>query len=74
MADREVKRGGRRSKKNKKEETDMAAIISRLRAQLMGEEVREAVTGPVKETLTAGKALVNLGQRLSSWVSSLIKS
>ena len=77
MADNAVKRGKKRSSKSKKkkmEEADAAAVVARLRARLLGEEVKEVVTAPVKETLTAGKAMLQLGQRLSSWVSSLVKS
>ena len=76
VADKEVKQKRRKkSKKGKKmEETDVAVVVSQLRARLLGEEVKVAVTAPVKETLSAGKALLNVGQRFSSWVSSLIKS
>ena len=78
VADKEVKQGKRRSrgKKSKKGEEagDVATMVSQLRTHLLGEEVKVAVTAPVKETVSAGKALINMGQRFSSWVSSLIKS
>ena len=70
-----MKRGRRfsRGKKAKLDE-DMASSISKLRAQLQGEEVKQVIVGPVKETVSAGKALINMGQRFSSWVVSLVKS
>ena len=52
----------------------MTVAISQLRARLLGEEVKMAVVTPVKETVSAGKALLNMGQRLSSWVASLASS
>ena len=75
VADKEVKLGKRRSRgKKSKKQREEADVVSQLRARLLGEEVKVAVTAPVKETLSAGKALLNMGQRFSSWVSSLIKS
>ena len=75
VADKEVKQGRRRSrgKKSKKGEEagDVATMVSQLRTHLLGEEVKVAVTAPVKET---GRALLNMGQRFSSWISSLVKS
>lgn len=66
----------RRWKKDKKEKmnADMALTMSQLRTHLLGGEVKEAVMTPVKETVSAGKALVGMGQRFSSWVVSLVKS
>ena len=43
-----------------------------LRAKLVGEDWMEAITKPVKETISSGKALAGLGQRLGSWVGRLI--
>ena len=75
MADKEVKLGKRRSKgKKSKKGVEAVDVVSQLRAHLLGEEVKVAITAPVKETLTAGKALLNMGQRFSSWVASLVKS
>ncbi len=54
------------SKKDSQVERDIAA----LRLTLVGEEVREAVTQPMKETVTAGKSLFDLGQRLVGWMVS----
>ena len=67
-------RGLKGKKKKSEADRDMAAAISRLRAHLLGEEVKEAVVAPVKETVSAGKALINMGQRFSSWIVSLVKS
>ena len=43
-----------------------------LRATLSEEELRERVTQPMKETLSAGKAILDAGQRLSGWIGSLV--
>ena len=79
LADKEVgqqrtHRTRRKNKKLPKLDPDVAVAISQLRSHLLGEEVREAVVRPVKETVSAGKALINMGQRFSSWVTSLVKS
>lgn len=78
VADEEVKQKRKsksKSKKNKSgQETDKVAVVSQLRACLLGEEVKIAVTAPMKETVSAGKSLINMGQRFSSWVTSIIKS
>jgi hypothetical protein len=78
LADKEVDQTTRRSRKKKKKQpkldADMTVAISQLRARLLGEEVKMAVVAPVKETVSAGKALLNMGQRLSTWVTSLVKS
>jgi len=74
LADKEVSQGKRKSKrKNKKNklDEDVTTAIAQLRSQLLGEEIREVVTAPVKETMSAGKALL---ERLTSWVTSFIKS
>ncbi len=44
----------------------------RVRSELAGEEVKMAVTQPVKETVSAGKAVIGLGARLGRWFSSLV--
>ncbi len=46
--------------------------IERVRSELAGEEVKMAVTQPMKETVTAGKAVIGLGARLGRWFSSLV--
>ncbi len=46
--------------------------IERVRSELAGEEVKMAVTQPVKETVSAGKAVIGLGARLGRWFSSLV--
>ena len=64
-------------KKSKKGQTIIDPVkmeIDRLRSELTGEEIKIAVTQPVKETVSAGKSLLGLGQRFGSWLGSLIKS
>ena len=48
--------------------------VDKLRSELTGEEIKVAVTQPVKETISAGKSLLGLGQKFGSWLGSLIKS
>lgn len=79
LADKEVqwqrsRKSARKNKKLPKLDADVVMAISQLRSRLLGEEVKEAVVKPVKETMSAGKALVNMGQRFSTWISSLVKS
>ena len=80
LADKEVKqtssRGRWKGKKGKKGKVDgdMTLTLAQLRAHLLGEEMKEIVMAPVKETVSAGKALIGMGQRFSSWVASLVKS
>ena len=45
----------------------MQTKISKLRSELTGEEIKQVVTQPIKETVTAGKSLLGLGQRIGSW-------
>ena len=69
--------GKHRTKKRGKKaklDRDTATAIAQLRSWLRGEEVKDVVTKPVKETLSAGKALLGMGQRFSSWVTSIVKS
>ena len=63
-------------KKQKKgdESEGVSWDLALLRAALLGEELRERVTQPVKETLSAGEILLGAGQRLSRWISSFVKS
>lgn len=64
-------------KKPKKGQTVIDPVkveIDRLRSELTGEEIKMAVAQPVKETISAGKSLLGLGQRFGSWLGSLIKS
>ena len=77
IADKKVSLGKHRTNKggNKaKLYRDTVTAIAQLRSSLRGEEVKEVVTRPVKETLSAGKALLGIGERFSSWVTSIIKS
>lgn len=68
------RRSARKNKKLPKLDADVAIAIPQLRSRLLGEEVKEAAVKPVKETMSAGKALLNMGQRFSTWISSLVKS
>ena len=77
LANMDVSQGKRKSKrKNKKNklDEDVATAIAQLRSRLLGEEIKEVVTAPVKETMSVGKSLLGMGQRLTSWVTSFIKS
>ena len=71
IADSSVK--FKKQKKGDKSE-GVSQDLAQLRAALSGEELRERVTQPVKETLSAGKSLLDAGQRFSRWISGLIKS
>ena len=62
------------SKKGQTIEDSVRMEIDKLRSELTGEEIKVAVTQPVKETVSAGKSLLGLGQRFGSWLGSLIKS
>ena len=52
----------------------MSQEVALLRSDLVGEELKEKVTQPVKETLSAGKAFLDAGQRISGWIGSLVKA
>ena len=74
IADPGFKIKGKSKKKQNPEETGVKGGISMLRRELMGEEVKEVVVTPVKETVTAGKALLGLGQRLTHWIGGLVRA
>ena len=77
IADKEVPLGKHRSKKRGKRaklDKDPVTAIAQLRSWLRGEEAKEVVTKPVKETLSAGKSMLSMGQKFSSWVASIVKS
>ena len=48
--------------------------VQKVRAKLNEKQVCEEITGPVKETLTAGKQLLSAGHGLLKWMGQLIKS
>ena len=48
--------------------------IGRVRSELASEELKVAITQPVKESVTAGKAVIGLGARVGRWFSSLMKA
>lgn len=60
--------------KGKKKGRSHQKGMAELRASLMGEQLTEMVTQPVKETMSAGKALIGLGQRFTGWLGSLVKA
>ena len=64
----------KKSKKGQTVKDPVKVEIDKLRSELTGEEIKMAVTQPVKETISAGKSLLGLGQRFGSWLGSLIKS
>ena len=55
-------------------EDPVKAGIAQLHSELTREEYKSAVSQPIKETITAGKSLLNLGQRFSNWLGLLVKS
>ena len=55
-------------------EDPVKARIAQLHSELTKEEYKFAVSQPIKETITAGKSLLNLGQRFSNWLGSLVKN
>ena len=69
-----MKQSKKKSKKGQTLEDPEKTKIAKLRSELTGEEVKMVVTQPVKETISAGKSLLGLGQRFGSWLGSLIKS
>ena len=58
----------------KYEATEPEVGLQELRQLLTREELSEAVTKPLKETMSAGKSLLSLGQRFSNWMGKLIKA
>ena len=64
----------KKPKKGQTVEDPVRMEIDKLRSELTSEEIKVAVTQPVKETISAGKSLLGLGQRFGSWLGSLIKS
>ena len=70
----EAKLSKKKPKKGQTVKDPVKVEIDKLRSELTGEEIKVAVTQPVKETISAGKSLLGLGQRFGSWLGSLIKS
>ena len=70
----EAKLSKKKPKKGQTIEDPVRMVIDKLHSELTGEEIKVAVTQPVKETVSAGKSLLGLGQRFGSWLGSLIKS
>ena len=65
--------GSKKAKKSKRKgkEGGVKEGVATLRSELLGEERRTVVVQPVKETITAGKALLGLGHRLGGWLATL---
>jgi hypothetical protein len=70
----EAKQSKKKPKKGQTVKDPVKTEIDKLRSELTGEEIKVAVTQPVKETISAGKSLLGLGQRFGSWLGSIIKS
>ena len=62
--------GSTKAKKSKRK-GGVKEGVATLRSELLGEERRTVVVQPVKETITAGKALLGLGHRLGGWLATL---
>ena len=69
-----AKQSKKKPKKGETPEDPVKTNIAKLRSELTGEELKMVLTQPVKETISAGKSLLGLGQRFGSWLGSLIKS
>ena len=65
----EAKLSKKKSKEGQTVEDPIKMGIDRLRSELNDEEIRKAVTQPVKETISAGKSLV---ETFRSWLGPLI--
>lgn len=61
-----------KSKGKKVTKSGSKVNIERVRIELASRELQVAVTQPVKETVTAGKAIIGLGARLGRWFSSFV--
>ena len=48
--------------------------LPELRSILTRAELTEAITKPMKETVSAGKSLLSVGQRLGGWMRSLFSA
>ena len=53
---------------------DMNAGLQKLRSTLDKNELTTAIVMPIKETVTAGKSLLQAGQSFSNWLSKLVSS
>ena len=60
----DTKLGGRGMKKG----------IEDVKTKLLAAELEETITGPMKETVSAGKSLVKAGHALARWLGRLVKS
>ncbi len=48
--------------------------FAKLKTELSRFEMTAALTQPIKETLTAGKTLIDAGQMMGRWITSFWKS
>ena len=53
---------------------EMDAGLRKLRNTLDRDELATAIVTPIKETVTAGKSLLQIGQSFSNWLSKLVGS
>ena len=53
---------------------EMDAGLKKLRNTLDRNELTTAIVTPIKETVTAGKSLLHVGQSFSNWLSKLVSS
>ena len=74
IADSSVKVKKQKKQKKGDKSEGVSQDLAQLRAALSGEVLKDRVTQPVKETFSAGKSLLDAGQRFSRWISGLIKS
>ena len=54
--------------------TDPAYGLPELRSILTRVELTEAVTKPLQETVSAGKSLLDVGQRFGGWMRRLFSA
>ena len=54
--------------------TDPSQGLPELRSILTRVELGEVVTKPLKETVSAGKSLLDVGQRFGGWLRRLFSS
>ena len=52
----------------------MKKSIAAVKTKLLAAELKESVTGPMKETVSAGQSLVKAGHTLAQWLGRLMKS
>ena len=56
------------------EATDPAIGLPELQSILTRVELTETITKPIKETVSAGKSLLDVGQRFGGWMRRLFSA